>query len=105
MITKNSSNNTAPAIICQTPSKTFCEVKERYIPQPITTKPSQRNLSKTNFMISNSCIGERRFFPDDCAIFFNLYATRTKKLRVSYNSQPAPTVPEAQAPGELESSA
>ncbi len=67
MRTKNISNSTAPAIMCQTPSNKFSAVKERYMPQPITIKPSQRNLSNTNFKISNSWASDKRFFPfDDC---------------------------------------
>ena len=54
MITKNSSSMTAPAIMCQTPSKMLSAVRDKYMPQPITMNPSQRNLSNTSFMISNS---------------------------------------------------
>ena len=33
-----------------------------YIPKPITIKPNHRNLSRTNFIISNSCCPVNRFF-------------------------------------------
>ena len=66
-MTKNMSSKTAPARRCQMPSKMLSEVKERYIPQPITIKPNHRNLSKTSFMISNSCASDKCLFPlDDC---------------------------------------